>query len=201
MSVNIDLRKKTPFFRAARYVVYSFFQLAYRPKVEGLEKVPMYDGIIVASNHLSNLDPPLIGICLPRYIRFMAKIELFRVPILGHLFRALGAFPIHRGKVDKQAIRTAIDVVRTGGCLVMFPEGHRSKTGELGPFAPGVAVIARKSGGYIVPAAICGPYRLFRSITVRFGEPVAVDSVPADQLMDLVRARIKALLEESGTIS
>ncbi|MFB5189422.1 lysophospholipid acyltransferase family protein [Alicyclobacillus fastidiosus] len=201
MSGNVDLRKKTPFFRAARYVVYSFFQLTYRPKVEGLENVPMYDGIIVASNHLSNLDPPLIGICLPRYIRFMGKIELFRVPVLGPLFRALGAFPIHRGKVDKQAIRTAIDIVRTGGCIVMFPEGHRSKTGELGPFASGVAVIARKSGGYIVPTAICGPYRVFRPLTVRFGEPISVDSVPTDQLMGLVRERIQTLLRESGTIS
>ncbi|EPZ42650.1 MULTISPECIES: lysophospholipid acyltransferase family protein [Alicyclobacillus] len=196
MSAKVpDLRKKTPMFRAARHVVYLFFQLTYRPKVEGLERVPMYDGIIVASNHLSNLDPPLIGICLPRFIQYMGKIELFRIPLLGTLFKALGAFPIRRGQVDKKALRTAIDIVKSGGCLLMFPEGHRSKTGELGPFAPGVATIARKSGGYVVPTAICGPYRLFRPIVVRFGEPIAAEGMSSEELTRLTRVRIQELLD------
>ncbi|WAH35090.1 lysophospholipid acyltransferase family protein [Alicyclobacillus dauci] len=201
MSDNQTITHQTPFYRFARFVVTSYFRLSYNLRVEGLENIPVDGGIIIASNHLSNLDPPLIGICVTRYIRFMGKAELFSVPVLGKIFSVLGAFPIHRGKIDKNAIRTAINVVQSDGCLVMFPEGHRSKTGELGSFLPGVASIAKKANGVVVPAAIVGPYRRFRPLMVRFGEPMEARSESGRDFLDELRDRIESLLRQDGNQS
>lgn len=114
MSDNLSHdRPNTWIYRLAHTVVSSYFRLFYRIRVEGLENVPRRGGVILASNHLSNFDPPLIGIVVPRYIRFMGKAELFSLRPIAKLFSSLGGFPIHRGKIDRQAIRTAIDIVQT----------------------------------------------------------------------------------------
>ncbi|MFD1677130.1 lysophospholipid acyltransferase family protein [Alicyclobacillus fodiniaquatilis] len=197
MSDNQTARPTTFLYRLAGVVVPAFFRLFYRVQVEGVEHVPTEGGIIVASNHISNFDPPLLGVVVPRYIRFMGKAELFSTPVLGNIFKELGAFPIHRGKVDKHAIRTAIEVVQKGGCLVMFPEGHRSKTGELGEFMPGIAHIARKGGGKIVPTAIVGSYRRFKPMLVRFGKPLDVAAFPNQQLMEELRQQMIFLLQQN----
>lgn len=192
--------KPTTFlYRLADAIVRTFFRLSFRIRIEGVEHIPRDGGVIIASNHISNLDPPLIGICVPRYIRFMGKAELFSAPLLGKIFTQLGAFPIARGKIDKSAIRTAIQVVETGGCLVMFPEGHRSKNGELGRFLPGVSSIAKKSGGKIVPTAIHGPYRRFGRVFIRFGSPIEVNGSPG-QISDELRERILQLLSGRGDV-
>ncbi|GLG00833.1 1-acyl-sn-glycerol-3-phosphate acyltransferase [Alicyclobacillus hesperidum subsp. aegles] len=194
MSGNATDLPRTFLYRLARTVVTAFFRLCYRIRVEGLEHVPRSGGIIIASNHLSNLDPPLLGVMVPRYIRFMGKAELFQIAMLRALFSALGGFPIQRGRIDKQGIRKAISIVEEGGCLVMFPEGHRSKTGQLGPLMPGVASIARKSNATVVPTGIVGPYRLFGRVTIRFGEPFVAGEFSSDDLLSHLSSELERLL-------
>lgn len=195
MSVNPSVKTQGS-FRLARAVVGSYFRLFYRLKVEGMEHIPRSGGFVIASNHISNLDPPLIGALVPRRIRFMAKQELFRVPLFRRLIHLFGAFPIHRGKVDKEAIRTAVQVVQEGQCLLMFPEGHRSKNGKLGEFLPGVAAIARKAEGAVVPVAIVGPYRLFKPLRVKFGQPISTASLKTSELLALLKSEVSSLIDE-----
>jgi len=184
---------RTLFYRFARAVVTAFFRTCFRVRVEGLERLPRQGGVILASNHLSNFDPPLLGILVPRYIRFMGKAELFRIPVLRRMFLSLGGFPIERGRVDRRAIRTAIEVLQGGTCLVMFPEGHRSRTGKLGPLQPGIASIARKAGAIIQPVGIRGRYRLFGRIEVRFGDPIDVREWSDEEIMRNLRDQLLLL--------
>lgn len=194
MRDNVVEKPDTFIYRFAHFAVKAFFSTFYRLRVRGLDNIPSHGGVIIASNHLSNFDPPLIGICVPRYIKFMGKAELFHVPLLRSLFHSLGGFPIQRGKIDKSGIRTAIHVVQEGGCLVMFPEGHRSKNGQLGAFLPGVASIAKKAEGLVIPTAIIGNYRMFSRLEVRFGKPISVETLKGAELLAELSARIQELL-------
>jgi 1-acyl-sn-glycerol-3-phosphate acyltransferase len=150
----------------------------YRLRVRGLEDVPE-GGFVLAANHTSNFDPWPLGIpFLPgRQLRFMAKSELFN-PILAPLLRAGGAFKVNRGKSDIEAMRTAVDLVRSGEIVVMFPEGTRQRKGlrkkhEARPHT-GAARIALAAKAPLVPAAISGTDRLRRlgPLRVAFGRPL-----------------------------
>jgi 1-acyl-sn-glycerol-3-phosphate acyltransferase len=153
-----------------------------RYEVVGREHVPAAGGVIVVSNHLNNADPPMIQRALPRYLVFMAKKEMIRAPIIGPLVRAWGAFPVRRGEADLSALRAACQIVQRGEMLMMFPEGTRSRTGQLGEGHPGTAMIARRTGAPILPIALTGTEgiawpgvffrpRSIRHIRVVIGEP------------------------------
>ena len=107
------------------------FTIFLRLKVEGTENIPKDGPLVIASNHLSLLDPPVLGTAATRKVHFMAKEELF-VPVLGTIYKILGAFPVRRGGADRAAIKHGIDILESGQVLAIFPEGTRSKTGELG---------------------------------------------------------------------
>jgi 1-acyl-sn-glycerol-3-phosphate acyltransferase len=149
--------------------------LLFRLRVEGLENFPMEGKTIVYSNHISLLDPILIGCVLPRQVFFMAKVELFKIPLLRTIIRHLGAFPVKRGSADLSAIEHSLQVLNEGKVFGIFPEGTRSKTGFLQSFSHGIASIAHKSRAKILPIAIVGQYRLFRPITVKIGKPLNFD--------------------------
>jgi 1-acyl-sn-glycerol-3-phosphate acyltransferase len=160
---------------------------------------------VLASNHFSNTDafPLALGVFPRRQLRFMAKIELFRPP-LGALLRALGCFPVDRGKPDRDALVTAIELCRGGEIVVMFPEGTRRRKGLGKKFEPvphsGAARIALRAGVPLIPAALAGTDNLRRlgPIRVAFGAPVAVSdlgkldrksaaTIATDRLMDAIR--------------
>ena len=150
----------------------------YRLRVRGLENVPD-GGIVLAANHTSNFDPWPLGIpFLPdRQLRFMAKAELFN-PVLAPILRAGGAFKVRRGEGDVEAMRTAVDLVREGEIVVMFPEGTRQRKGlvkrhQARPHT-GAARIALAAGAPLVPAAIGGTDRLLRlgPLRVAYGPPL-----------------------------
>jgi 1-acyl-sn-glycerol-3-phosphate acyltransferase len=141
--------------------------------------------VIVVSNHLSDLDPLVVGAALRRRVWFMAKDELFRVPGVGWWVTACGAFPVRRGAPDRQALRTALGILQRGGVLVMFPEGTRGRDRTLREPEPGAALLARRTGAALLPVAVLGTdivlprdahrLRLGR-ITVRIGPPLHITS-------------------------
>jgi 1-acyl-sn-glycerol-3-phosphate acyltransferase len=182
-----------------------------RMEVVGAENVPRRGGVIIVSNHLNNADPGLVGAFMPRRVVFMAKDEMFHWPIWGLYVRSIGAFPVRRFEADLKALRRAVQVVRRGQALVMFPEGTRSRTGSMGRGHPGTAMVALRTGAPIVPVAVTGTevvrlpsafMRPFRRTNVRLvvGEPFFLPSVGRprtedfERCTDIIMSRIAALL-------
>ena len=188
----------------------AIFSIFFRWKVIGAENIPAAGGVIIAANHVSLWDPPVLGAAIPRRIHFMAKEELFTNPVFSWLITKLGAFPVKRGIADRTAIRTALSLLENGSVLGLFPEGTRSKTGVLGAPEPGLAMLAIKAGVPVVPAAIVGTNKLLRDghifpqFRVIFGEPLSLARDTAgkeslDVLSGKVMGEIDRLLKgESG---
>jgi 1-acyl-sn-glycerol-3-phosphate acyltransferase len=161
-------------------VSYPYCRLAYRLHANGLEHVPREGPVVLAPNHFSAMDHWFVGILLPRQVRFMAKSQLFRGPVLEFIMAHSGAFPVRRGQRDEEAIITAITILRRGGVLVMYPEGGRSRSGHIGNTArPGVGRLALETGAPVVPVAISGSEKArnwrrldFPEVTVGYGEPM-----------------------------
>ena len=165
-----------------------FFKLFYRVKVEytcPLKDIPR--GVIIAPNHASYLDPPIVAASWRRSLRFFAGSHLFKKPFLGFLLPRLQCYPVVRGK-ERTTIRQAIELLKGGHDIVVFPEGTRSKDGKLQTLKTGVSYISLMTGCPIIPCYIQGTYeawprgtkfpKLFRRslIICRFGKPVITDS-------------------------
>jgi len=199
--INIREHERTFLFRLAKRLVQIVLKTLYRWRIEGEHHIPTTGPLIISSNHIHFLDPPLVGASMARATYFMAKEELFRAAPAKWLLTRVGAFPVRRGIGDKGAIKYALGVTKTGHCLTIFPEGHRSKDGTLGKGLTGVAFIARKAGCPIVPVAVIGPYRFRRPLTVRFGAPIHVeDDETNESLLEKIMSRIQQLLDQ-GPIS
>lgn len=149
-----------------------------RMDIRGLENIPKQGGLVLVSNHISYWDPVIIGCAVPRLrqVFFMAKAELFKVPLLGYLIRKLGAFPISRGGFDRSAIRTALGHLTDGEIVGIFPEGTRNKTREemLEPHL-GAAMLATRAGVPVLPVAVIGSKGIGGKVTILFGEPLYLD--------------------------
>lgn len=135
------------------------FRLVFGLRVSGIERVPREGGLLIASNHISEMDPPVLGSCIPRTVRFMAKSELFKTRALSWLFTQLGAFPVNRRGVDRTALLTAESILVEGGALLIFPEGTRSTDGRPLPPKPGVGLLASRTGVPVLPAFLHGTDR------------------------------------------
>ncbi|WGG44007.1 lysophospholipid acyltransferase family protein [Rossellomorea sp. DA94] len=166
----------------ARGLVKSILSPLYRIEVKGLEHFPEDGGVLLCANHIDNLDPPVVGISAPRPVSFMAKEELFNVPVLGKLLPDLRAFPVKRGMSDREALRKGLKILKRGDVLGLFPEGTRSKTGQIGKGLAGAGFFALRSEAYVVPCAIIGPYKPFRKLKVVFGPPIPMDSIREERL-------------------
>ena len=156
-----------------------FFYIIFRTRVYGRENIPAEGAVILAANHASNIDPPLMASLIERPVSYMAKIELFENPIFGAAIRRCHAFPVKRGESDRGAIKTAVTVLKEGRVLGLFPEGTRSKTGELQKAEAGVALIAAMTGAPIVPVAILNTHRIFANggllpqLRIMYGAPMS----------------------------
>ena len=157
----------------------------YRERAIGAANVPADGPAILAPNHFSNMDHFFAGAYLRRKMQFMAKSQLFGNPILNYIFRIGGVFPVRRGHHDVEAFKTAHAVIARGNCVLMYCEGGRSRTGELGEARPGVGRLALETGVPVVPTAIHGSLGVrkwrklrFPKVTVQYGEPIVFDRVP-----------------------
>jgi 1-acyl-sn-glycerol-3-phosphate acyltransferase len=156
--------------------------LIYRVRVIGRQNVPKSGPLVLAPNHLSQMDHFFCGLYLRRKIRFMGKSQLFGPPVLTYVFKHGGVFPIRRGNHDEEAFKTAYTILDQGGMLLVYAEGGRQRSGELGVARPGIGRIALESGVPIVPVAIHGSAKVrrwkrlnFPKVTVQYGEPLTFD--------------------------
>lgn len=176
----------------------------YRWQVIGAEHIPKEGPVILCANHISLLDPPLLGSGIERQVHFMAKEELFRIPVISFFIKKFGAFPVKRGAGDRASIRTALNLLEDGKIFGIFPEGTRSKNGELGPGLPGVAMFALKSQAAVIPVAIVGPYRLFKPVKIVYGQPIDLSELRSKksgsdtlkEATDLIMSQIQRLLNQ-----
>ncbi len=169
-------------YRISRALAWALFRAFFGFRVEGRDHEPRSGPVIVVSNHLSDLDPLVVGAALRRRVGYMAKHELFVNPLVRWWITACGGFPVRRGEPDRRALRTALELLQRGGVLVMFPEGTRGLDRTLRPPEPGAAMLAIRTRAAILPLAVLGTdealprdsHRLHRAtIRVRIGEPIA----------------------------
>lgn len=175
------------------------YAILFPLKIIGKENVPEEGGVLLCANHISLLDPMTIGIKLRRQVKYMAKAELFKVPVLGWLIDKLGAFPVKRGGVSKESIKTALNTLRSGHVMGIFPEGTRNS--DSGAAKKGAASFALRSGAAVVPAAIVGSYKPFRRMTVIYGAPIDLSSFAGagseslEEVTDVIMGRIREMAQ------
>jgi 1-acyl-sn-glycerol-3-phosphate acyltransferase len=202
--------RPSPVYSLAAAASWPVLRWLYRLRAEGRENLPAEGGYVLAANHISNLDPWPLGLPLwPKsFLRFMAKSELYWWP-LNRLITAGGGFPVRRGERDVEAMNKAVDLVRAGHVVAMFPHGTRQRKGLVKRYQPkahtGAARIALEAGVPLVPAAISGTDRLSKlgPLRVRYGEPIPLDdlkgqdpAVAAREATDRLMAEIERLSEQ-----
>ncbi|MDX6627203.1 MAG: 1-acyl-sn-glycerol-3-phosphate acyltransferase [Solirubrobacterales bacterium] len=192
--------------------------LIYRLRARGVENVPKHGALVLAPNHFSQMDHFFAGVYLRRKIRFMAKSQLFGPPGLTFIYKHGGVFPVRRGHHDEEAFKTAYELIDQGEMLLVYAEGGRSRSREMGEPKPGIGRIALESGVPIVPVAIQGSARVrgwkrlrFPKVTIEFGEPVSFprEAAPsrerqleaATEIFDRVREMYEGLATRSASRS
>jgi 1-acyl-sn-glycerol-3-phosphate acyltransferase len=179
----------SPFYCVFKAILFIFFKVFNRLEVIGSENIPEEGGTIVAANHMSYLDPPVIGAALKRRATYMAREGLFNIPLLGAIVRSF-SFPVRRGRPQPSTIKEAVKRLKQGELIVMFPEGSRSINGNLLNAKRGVGVIAAISRMPVVPTFIKGTEKVLpvgakflrtAKITVIFGKPIEIDKEENDR--------------------
>jgi len=183
-----------------------------RMQVIGRQNIPKTGGVLLCANHVSYIDPSALAGRAGRVVHFMAKSELFKIPVLGFLVKAVGAFPVKRGTADRSALKQAIEYLRNGEVVAMFPEGQRSLTGELLEAEAGAGMIALHAKVPVIPVALVNTEKLlpphkmffrFTHIKVVFGPPIPLDDLyekggreATDEAGKRIMGAIGELLEE-----
>jgi 1-acyl-sn-glycerol-3-phosphate acyltransferase len=194
--------RPTPVYSLVAALSWPILRFAYRYQARGAENLPREGGYVLAAGHVSNLDPWALGLAIwpRRFLRFMAKSELFWFP-LGAAISACGAFKVHRGRADREAIATGVRLAREGNVIAMFPEGTRRRKGLRKKYEAhahsGAARIAIEAGVPLVPAGIKGTdgLRRLEQWRVRYGAPILVSDDPGETTERLMAAIRR--LEES----
>ena len=176
-----DVFQKLIYQLVSNLFVLPIYKFVFRGQLIGRENIPQKNSYIMVSNHGSLLDPPLLGHALRRNISFMAKAELFKIPLLGFIIKACGAYPVKRGIVDKNTIKTACKKLSNDNCIGIFIDGTRQKNGRVNKPKQRAALLAFKNQKLLLPVAIVNSHRLIRfkffipffsKIVIKVGEPV-----------------------------
>ncbi len=176
-----DVFQKLIYQLVSKLFVLPIYKFAFRGNLIGRENIPQNNSFIMVSNHGSLLDPPFLGHALGRNISFMAKAELFKIPLLGFIIKACGAYPVKRGIVDKNTIQTACKKLSNDNSIGIFIDGTRQKNGRVNKPKQGAALLAFKNQKLLLPVAIVNSHRLIRfkffiplfsKIVIKVGQPV-----------------------------
>lgn len=168
----------------------------------GLENVPQEGPVILCSNHFSNWDPPTVVTFLHRKVRFMAKTELFQIPIFGRIIPRLGAYPVNRGGISKESVRKTLQILQNGEMILIFPEGTRRSSGQAAK--RGAATFAVRSKAAVVPVAIVGEYKPFRKMKVIYGKPMyftaedRAEPAALEAVTEEIMEQIRSMLQEAS---
>jgi len=200
------------FFTFVRFSVFMIFKVLYRMKIYGRENIPPAGGIILCSNHLSYIDPVFTGLCIKRYVYFMAKIQLFSNKFVASVVTFFNAYPVNRESFDRQTLRNSVEILKAGQMVGIYPEGTRSTDGIIRQGHKGVGVISIMSESPILPVAIAGSNMIIRKphkrlffpvIKIAFGKPIDTVSIQkkygskqaAEIITSQTMAEIKKLYE------
>jgi len=186
------------YWLAHRFVYYTV-KLLWGLKITRYGCLPKAGPVVIASNHISFIDPPVVAVSIKREAHFAAKEPLFRNKILGPIITYLNAFPVKRGGFDNAALKNSLQALYQGGVLIMFPEGTRSRIGDLLPFKRGIGYVVSKTQAVVLPVYIEGSNQLKRrffqpgGITIRIGEPIynLADKFPGKEGFDLIASAVK----------
>lgn len=195
----------------------SFFRLYNRLEVRGLDNIPRGAAMIVASNHASYIDPPLIGGVFPGRLRYLAKESLFRSPLLGFLIRTLGAVPVTREDSQRAGavMKILLGLLKSGESVLLFPEGSRSPDGRIKPLEAGVVYLAVKTGVPVLPVYIGGSFRSWprgqalprpSKLTMTISPLIYTDDGAGnerekrDSLMKILESELKAMEDEAANV-
>jgi len=193
------MNKMPLLYRVSKIVLGPIFKLYYNPKIIGKENILKDGAIIIAGNHKHLYDQCLAILATKRGIRYMAKKEYFDNKKVAWFFKGTGCISVNRSQKDDKAVLSALEVLKSGGALGVFPEGTRNKTKEfLLPFKFGVVSMAKKTDAYIVPFGLTGEYK-FRSkdLTIRIGKPFKVTDMDLEQANEKLYNEVKKLMEIS----
>ena len=176
-----DIFQKFIYEFVSKFFILPIYKFVFKGHLLGRENIPQKDSFIMVSNHGSLLDPPLLGHALGRNISFMAKAELFKIPFLGFIIKACGAYPVKRGIADKNTIKTACKKLSNGNCIGIFIDGTRQKNGRVNKPKQGAALLAFKNQKLLLPVAIVNSHKLIRfkffmpifsRIIIKVGKPI-----------------------------
>lgn len=197
-----------PGMNPSYFIAWNLFRLMYatyfRWRVFHPERVPLDGSVILASNHLSFLDPPLVGSGVQRGINYMARKTLFRYPGIGALLRSWNAVPIDRDGGSAAGLKEILDRLKRGGAIIMFPEGTRSLTGELQPARSGIGLAIVKSTAPVVPVRVFGTFEAYgkgtkfprpHRVQVKYGEPMDFAALRAEA-KSCSKDRLKVIYQE-----
>ena len=176
-----DIFQKLTYQLVSKLFVFPIYKFVFKGHLIGRENIPQKDSFIMVSNHGSLLDPPFLGHALGRNISFMAKAELFKIPFLGFIIKACGAYPVKRGIADKNTIKTACEKLLNNNSIGIFIDGTRQKNGRVNKPKHGAALLAFKNQKLLLPVAIVNSHKLIRfkfwipffsKIVIKVGKPI-----------------------------
>ena len=176
-----DIFQKLIYQLVSKFFVFPIYKFVFQGSLIGRENIPQKDSFIMVANHGSLLDPPLLGHALRRNISFMAKAELFKIPVLGFIINACGAYPVRRGIADKNTIKTACEKLSNNNSIGIFIDGTRQKNGRVNKPKQGAALLAFKNKKLLLPVAIVNSHKLvrfkfcipfFSKIVIKVGKPI-----------------------------
>ena len=198
-----QLDRMTWVYRSLWWLTHGACRVYFRVRVEGLEHIPRQGPLILASNHVSFIDPPIIGSMVPRVVNFLARESLLRLPVLGWLFRQVNAVPIDRNN-GASGLKAILDRLQAGGAIIVFPEGTRSPDGRPMRAKAGVGLTVLRTAAPVVPVRLDGAFeawgrhRIFprpKKIILRFGQPLLFEAERAEAPI-CEKPRLKILYQE-----
>lgn len=191
------MKENKVLYKVCKLIYTTLLKVLYRPTAIGLENIPEDGPVIFAGNHRHAFDPVVVMTHTKRIVHYMAKESLFK-GLHGVLFKHLGLIKVYRTKNNPEAVQAAVELLKNGGTLGIFPEGTRNKTEEpLLKFKHGAVRIAKTSNSKIVPFAIKGEYKLFgKKLIIEFGKPVDVSQMELNEANDYIRNEVLNLLRK-----
>ena len=186
-------------YRFGRFLLGPIFKWYYRPTIIGKENIPKDGAVLIVGNHKHLYDQCLTIISTKRFVRYMAKKEYFDSKKTAWFFKAVGCISVDRSKKDDVATKKAMETLKSGGAIGLFPEGTRNKTEKfLLPFKFGTVSMAKKTGACIVPFGITGDYKFHsKNLVIRYGKAFSIDDMDLEKANELLYQKVQNLMEEN----